>query len=178
MYVLKQSDQPFQCPALLQLAKFVPEHTATSAGWKVTGKEISPWVKHEQEWQYCRQSSPFRPHKLNFCPSYASQNAQEINPGQFHGWQKCFGSLQTHCISNCCLSHSQWQYELIFHVFLMISNALFDLDFHGKEAQYLFRCLLISISSSTVLLAAQQIFSLVPNKFQLRNNFSTCFQLL
>jgi len=60
----------------------------------------------------------------------------------------------------------------------MISSALFDLDFHGKEDQCLFGCLHISISSSTVLLAAPQIVSLVPNKFQLCNNFSTCFQKL
>lgn len=96
---------------------------------------------------------------------------------KFLGPYKC-DYHKKHWISNCCLSHSQWQYDLFFHLFLMISDALFDLDFHGKEAQCSFGSLLIGISSSAVLLAAQQIFSLVPNKFQLHNNFSTCFQLL
>lgn len=63
-----------------------------------------------------------------------------------------------------------------FQVFLMISSTLFDLDFQGKEARCFFGCLLRSISSSTVLLAAQQIVSLVPNKFQLCNNFPHAFR--
>lgn len=65
----------------------------------------------------------------------------------------------------------------IFPVLLVITSALSDHDFHGKKAQHMYGCLLISISSSEVLLAVQQIVSPVPNKFQLCNNFPTCFQM-
>lgn len=65
----------------------------------------------------------------------------------------------------------------IFPVVLVITSALSDHDFHGKKAQHLYGCLLISPFSSEVLLTVQQIVSPVPNKFQLFNNFFTCFQM-
>lgn len=162
-------------------AKFVLDHAATSPGCELASNEFSPWVKCEQvQWNY-RKSSPSRPHKLNFGNSalaiparmYLSRLLCSSIP-----WMvgRCW-FLQACCVPHRCLGHSQWEYGLNFSGASSDSKCTIWPWFSWEGSSALVWMSSYKHSFSTVLLAAQQTVSPVPNKLQLCNNFTTCFQM-
>lgn len=125
--------------------------------------------------------SPSRPHKLNFGNSalaiparmYLSRLLCSSIP-----WMvgRCW-FLQACCVPHRCLGHSQRKYGLNF------SGAPSDFKctiwpwFSCEGSSALVWMSSYKYSFSTVLLVAQQTVSPVPNKLQLCNNFTTCFQM-
>lgn len=92
-------------------AKFVPDHAATSPGCELASNEISPLVKCEQvQWNY-RQSSPSRPHQLNFGNSALAMPARmylcRLLCSPIAWVVGRYWVLQAHCVPHHCLGHSQ-----------------------------------------------------------------------